>query len=180
LSSVGATIAQPTIETPPATAETKTVENEKPADDAAAAKKTTPSSAVKGRPIRPAATARDSRRRTRPARPKPAPSDTEAAKSSEAKTAAGQPESAKREAGAAGEEKTANSEKAGAAKSNPQELPLPGPHLIIESKDGTKIDRPMSTVRRVVVEGGMIVIVLKTGHVERVAMSTVARMGIEP
>jgi hypothetical protein len=38
----------------------------------------------------------------------------------------------------------------------------------------------MSTVRRVVVEGGMIVIVLKTGHVERVAMSTVARMGIEP
>jgi hypothetical protein len=180
LSSVGATIAQPTIETPPSTAETKTVENEKPADDTAAARKTTPSTAVKGRPTRPAATARDSRRRTRPARPKPAPSDTEAAKTSEAKTEAGQPESAKSVAGAAGEEKTANSEKAGAAKSNPQELPLPSAHLIIESKDGTRIDRPMSTVRRVVIEGGMIVIVLKTGHIERVAMSTVARMAIEP
>ncbi|MDX6404223.1 MAG: hypothetical protein QOH70_1678 [Blastocatellia bacterium] len=170
LSSVGATIAQPTIETPPATAETKTVENEKPADDTAAARKTTPSTAVKGRPTRPAATARDSRRRTRPARPKPAPSDTETEKTS----------AAKNDAGAVGEEKKASSEKAEAAKSTPQELPLPGPHLIIESKDGTKIDRPMSTVRRVVVEGGMIVIVLKTGHVERVAMSTVARMAIEP
>ncbi|MDX6529177.1 MAG: hypothetical protein QOH41_1467 [Blastocatellia bacterium] len=180
LSSVGATIAQPTIETPPATAEAKTVENEKPADDTATANKTTPSSAVKGRPTRPAATARDSRRRTRPARPKPAPSDTEAAKTSGVRTEASQPESAKKEAGAAGEEKTTNSEKAEAAKSNPQELALPGAHLIIESRDGTKIDRPMSTVRRVVVEGGMIVIVLKTGRVERVAMSTVARMAIEP
>ena len=38
----------------------------------------------------------------------------------------------------------------------------------------------MSTVRRVVVEGGMIVIVLKTGHIERIPMSSVARMAIEP
>jgi hypothetical protein len=179
LSSVGATIAQPTIETPPATAEVKSV-NEKPADDTAAAKKTSSSSSVKGRPTRPASTARDSRRRTRPARPKPAPSDTEAAETSGARTEASQPESTKKDASVAGEEKTTNPEKAEAAKSNPQELPQAGAHLIIESKDGTKIDRPMSTVRRVVVEGGMIVIVLKTGRIERVAMSTVARMAIEP
>jgi hypothetical protein len=42
------------------------------------------------------------------------------------------------------------------------------------------MDRPMSTVRRVVVEGGMIVIVLKTGKTERVRLSEVARMAIEP
>jgi len=52
--------------------------------------------------------------------------------------------------------------------------------LVIEQKDGTKIDRPMSTVRRVVVEGNIIVIVLKTGHIERVPMSVVTRMAIEP
>jgi hypothetical protein len=59
-------------------------------------------------------------------------------------------------------------------------LPPAGAHLIIESKDGTKIDRPMATVRRVVVEGGMIVIVLKTGRIERIPMASVNRMSIEP
>jgi len=52
--------------------------------------------------------------------------------------------------------------------------------LIIEETDGTRIDRPMSTVRRVVIEGGTIVIVLKTGRIERVPMSVVAKMSIEP
>ena len=60
----------------------------------------------------------------------------------------------------------------------PQEQP--GPHLIIEQTDGTRIERPMSTVRRVIVEGGMIVVVLKTGKIERVPMSAVTRMSIEP
>jgi hypothetical protein len=59
-------------------------------------------------------------------------------------------------------------------------VPLTGAHLIIESKDGTKIDRPMSSIRRVVVEGSMIVVVMKTGKIERIPMSTVARMAIEP
>jgi hypothetical protein len=52
--------------------------------------------------------------------------------------------------------------------------------LIIEEKDGTRIERPMSTIRRVVVEGGGIVIVLKTGRIERIPMSNVSRMAIEP
>ena len=58
-------------------------------------------------------------------------------------------------------------------------VPQLGARLIIEEKDGTRIDRPMSTVRRVVVEGGVIVIVLKTGRIERIPMSNVARMAIE-
>jgi hypothetical protein len=55
-----------------------------------------------------------------------------------------------------------------------------GTRLIIEEKDGTRIERPMSTVRRVIVEGPTIVIVLKTGKIERIPMADVARMAIEP
>lgn len=160
LSSVGATLPRPVIETPPATAEPKS-EIEKPAEDTAAAKK--PTTTAKTRPVRPAG--RNSRGRTRPVRPKPA--TTEAAKTSAPKTAE--------------KDTTATEEKKPeTAKPSTQELPVPGAHLIIESKDGTKVDRPMSTIRRVIVEGGMIVIVLKTGKIERIPMASVARMAIEP
>ena len=181
LSSVGATIAEPVVETPAATAEpTPAAATEKPAEEAA--RKTPAPKSTKPRPTRPSTTARNSRGRT-PVKPKPAPkSDTEAAKTSEAKTEEAATEAAKKDPGVAGEEKTAvvTPEKSEATKPQTQELPPPGAHLIIESKDGTKIDRPMSTVRRVIVEGGMIVIVLKAGKIERIPMSTVARMAIEP
>jgi hypothetical protein len=175
LSSVGATIAEPTVETPAMNTEPKSVaETEKPSEDTEAPKKAT----AKKRPSRPATTTRNSRGRTRPVRPKPATSDRETSKTSQART----------DQTRTGEVKTDSTrkdtgepeEKTEAAKSKAQELPAPGAHLIIESKDGTRIDRPMSTVRRVVVEGGMIVIVLKTGHIERVPMSAVNRMAIEP
>jgi hypothetical protein len=55
-----------------------------------------------------------------------------------------------------------------------------GARLVIEQTDGTRIDRPMSTIRRVIVETNAIVIVLRTGKMERFATSTVARMTIEP
>jgi hypothetical protein len=182
LSSVGATIAEPVVETPPPAAEPKPAAAiEKPAEGTAPDKKTIPPKAVKTRPTKPATVTRNSRGRARPAKPKPATSDTEAAKTAATKTEGTKPEEAKKETGAV-EEKTsaASSAKSEPAKPAAQELPPAGAHLIIESKDGTKIDRPMSTVRRVVVEGGMIVIVLKTGKIERVPMSAVARMAIEP
>lgn len=55
-----------------------------------------------------------------------------------------------------------------------------GTRLVIEEKNGTKIYRPMSAVRRVVIEGGTIVIVLKSGRIERIQMANVARFAIEP
>jgi hypothetical protein len=179
LSSVGATIAVPVVETLPSTTEPKPAANEKPAE-ATDTKATAPKSA-RTRPARPSTTARNSRGRARPAKPKPAPAKTEAAKTATAKTEETKPEEVKKETGAV-EEKTAATtpEKLEPAKPAAQELAPPGAHLIIESKDGTKIDRPMSTVRRVVVEGGTIVIVLKTGKIERIPMSAVARMAIEP
>ncbi len=165
LSSVGATIPRPVIEAP-APAEPKVAETEKPAEDAAA-KKTTSATSEKTKPTRPARG--NSRTRPRPVRPKPTkpePARTEAAKTAETKKET----ATLKEAGA---EKTE-------AKPTTQEVPVTGPHLIIESKDGTKIDRPMTSVRRVVVEGGMIVIVLKTGRIERIPMASVNRMAIEP
>lgn len=170
LTSVGATIPEPVVETPPPTVETKpSTETEKPATETAATKKP-------ARPTRPAG--RNSRGRARPA-PKPATPDTKTAKTSGEKTESNKPDAVKKEGG---EEKpdVASSEKTEAAKPSTQELPQPGAHLIIEAKDGTKIDRPMSTVRRVVVEGGVIVVVLKTGKIERIPMAAVTRMAIEP
>jgi len=38
----------------------------------------------------------------------------------------------------------------------------------------------MSTVRRVVIEGSVILVVLKNGRIERIPMSLVTRMAIEP
>ena len=58
--------------------------------------------------------------------------------------------------------------------------PDPGPRLVIETTDGTLIDRSMSTVRRVMVEKGQIVVVGNDGRVQRIALSQVVRMSIAP
>ncbi len=179
LSSVGATIPKPVTETVE-TAEAKPSPEqpaEKPAESEAP-KKTATTTSSRRTPNR------NPRRSTRPAPVKTTPpKKTETAKKAEtAKTEA--------EAPAAGtskptEEKPAETEKAAetkpvAEKAKAQEVPVVGARLFIEQKDGTRIDRPMSTVRRVVIEGNMIVIVLKTGKTERIPMSDVAKMAIEP
>ena len=172
LSSVGATIPRPpneTVETPEAK---PSPSPEKAAADTETAKKTT-SNTTRRTTSRP-----PPRRGTRPAASKPAAATK--------KTEPAKPDTnvAKTEVEKPAEEKPAVTEKP-AETSTPAEKPKaqepsPGAHLIIEEKDGTKIDRPMSTVRRVVIEGAAIVIILKTGKIERVAMSNVARMAIEP
>ncbi len=59
--------------------------------------------------------------------------------------------------------------------------PLPaGPRLIIETKDGLRVERYMATVRRVTVDNGQIVVILKSGKVERQPMTNVLKMSIEP
>ena len=56
-----------------------------------------------------------------------------------------------------------------------------GPRLIIETNDGTLINRSMSTVRRVTVENGWVVIVSqKTGKIDRVLLANVVKMTIQP
>lgn len=172
LSSVGATIPRPRTETVE-TAEAKPSSEktaEQPPEKSEAAKRPT-SNTSRRTTSRP-----PPRRGTRPAPAKP----TTARKAEPAKT---ETETVKTETPKPAEEKPVVTEKPAenppAEKPRAQEVPA-GARLILEQKDGTRIDRPMSTVRRVIVEGNSIVIVLKTGKIERIAMSNVARMAIEP
>ena len=165
LSSVGATIERPPVEIKPT--ETGT---EKPPEETAPVKKPT-------RTATRTTSARNSRRRVpRTASAKPPSTKTEVPKETpKADTTEAKP-STPRE----GEEKSGEKPSTITKPTTQETLPPPGAHLIIEEKDGTKIDRPMSTVRRVIVDSGFILIILKSGRTERVPMSNVTRMAIEP
>lgn len=160
LSSVGATINEPAakvkeeVKTPEVAAETPP--EEKPAPRKTPAPRRTN-------------TNRSGRRPTRPAPPKPAPAETAKAKTAERP-------SEENKAASGGEEKS----EAKPPTEKPATQEIGGQHLIIERSDGTRTDRPMSTVRRVIVEANAIVVILKTGHIERIPMSLVIRMAIEP
>ncbi len=163
LSSVGATIPRP-VEEKVETAETKPPE--KTAEETKAAK---PETTGKRPATSRRTTSRNPRRTTRPATRPAARKETADTAKTETKE---------------GEEKPSESAKPSetAEKDKPQEIaPQPaGARLVIEEKDGTRIDRPMSSVRRVTIDGSAIVIFLKNGRIERIPMSEVNRMAIEP
>jgi hypothetical protein len=58
--------------------------------------------------------------------------------------------------------------------------PEAGPRLVIETNDGTLINRSMGTVRRVIVENGWVVITGKDGKIDRILLVNVVRMSIAP
>lgn len=159
LSSVGATIERP--------AQAKV---EEPKPEATPESTPSPEKTATGRRAtrRPSTRNRPNRRRTQPA--KPAETAKKEAREEEPAATETKP--------SANETSEATSTEKPATEKPAQELA--GPHLIIEEKDGTRIDHPMSAVRRVVVENTVIVILLKTGRIERIRMSDVARMAIEP
>ena len=161
LSSVGATIPKP-----PGEVAVEEPKPETPAEKPAEEKPVTTPSARRNTPPR-----RNPRGRTPPRSTR-----TTTPKTETTKTATEQPKAEEEKPPAGVERKT---EEKPATEKPPQETP-PGARLIIEQTDGTRIDRPMSTVRRIIVETNVIVIILKTGRTERVPMSSVARMAIEP
>ncbi|HEU4836344.1 MAG TPA: hypothetical protein VFS90_18085 [Pyrinomonadaceae bacterium] len=55
-----------------------------------------------------------------------------------------------------------------------------GPRLVIETNDGTLINRSMSTVKRVTVENGQVVVTGKDGKIDRILLVNVVRMSIAP
>jgi hypothetical protein len=201
LSSVGATIPKPpaemtetaeakpspspekTSEKPTEITETNKSETEKPATTART--KTTPPPRRGSRPS-------TSRRQPPPKKNEtPAKSQTEIATVESTKTETSKPDpdkpdAPKTEKGLIDEKPSSTADKsrqtATSEKTKPQEISAQpaGARLIIEEKDGTRIERPMSTVRRVVIEGPTIVVLLKNGKTERIAMADVARMAIEP
>ncbi len=154
LSSVGATVPRPVEEK----VETKPVET--PVEETKPAKpETTPRRTTTSRRT----TARNPRRTTRPATKPPVQKEPT--------------ESAKTEVKDTEEKPPGTTEKPKDQEMGPQPA---GARLVIEEKDGTRVDRPMSSVRRVTIDGTAIVIFMKSGRIERIPMSLVARMAIEP
>jgi len=76
------------------------------------------------------------------------------------------------------------------ATATPKEEPKPqppaepepelGPRLVIETNDGTLINRSMSTVRRVTVENGQVVVIGRDGKIDRILLANIVRMSIAP
>lgn len=72
------------------------------------------------------------------------------------------------------------SARAAAKPTAPQEPEDSGPRLVIETSDGTLVDRYMTGVRRVTVENGQVVVVGKDGKIQRIPLASVVRMTISP
>lgn len=68
----------------------------------------------------------------------------------------------------------------GPVESVPAAKAASGPRLILEMRDGMRVERYMTTVRRVTVENGQIVVITTDGKIDRQPMSNVIRMAIEP
>ena len=62
----------------------------------------------------------------------------------------------------------------------PEPEPEIGPRLIIETNDGTLINRSMGGIRRVTVENGWVVVTGKDGKINRIPLANVVRMQIAP
>jgi pyruvate/2-oxoglutarate dehydrogenase complex dihydrolipoamide acyltransferase (E2) component len=58
--------------------------------------------------------------------------------------------------------------------------PVAAPRLLIEFRSGERIERLMSTVRRVTIDNNQLLIVGKDGRIERRQLSDVLRFSIEP
>jgi len=190
VSSVGARIAEPT----PTPAEVAAASTPEPTP--AESEKATPKAEARKKPVAaPKATANRNARLRVPARPRTgrsSPSTTGSAKKSTAEAKEeNNPVAAAKEKPAEGSEPeskpVAATRKSGrrsaaprAAKSAPAPAPEIGPRLIIETREGTLVNRFMNTVRRLTVENGQIVVVGKDGKIQRVQMAAVVRMVIEP
>lgn len=159
VNSAGATIAEPepppreVAATPEATPEAKPIESPTPAEKPAETPKSTP----------PARAPRASRR-TPPRRvgtTARAPKETPRKPAENART-------------------TPETTNPPAEQPKPEPAPEVGPRLVIETTDGTLINRPMSGVRRVIVENGQVVVVGRDGKIDRMLLSNVVRMSIAP
>ena len=185
VSSVGARIdeppspevaAAPTAEPTPADSSTvsstpgETTEA-KPADSATEAKVVVPRA--------PTRTARGRRGPTRRGRTTPAPrveEPTSAETAAKAEEPAPPPPTAARRSTRRGGSARRNAE----PETTPEPVAETGPRLIIETNDGTLINRYMSSVRRVTVENGQVVVIAKDGKIERIPLASVLRMSIAP
>jgi hypothetical protein len=162
VNSVGATIAEPepspaevaAAPTPEPTPEAKPIESPKPVE----------------KPAETAGTAK-------PAAPPRTPRSRKAPPRRVGTTARAPKETTRQPAGTA---RTTETTRPPAETPKPEAEPEVGPRLVIETNDGTLINRPMSGVRRVTVENGQVVVVGRDGKIDRILLANVVRMTIAP
>jgi hypothetical protein len=82
--------------------------------------------------------------------------------------------------GSAGTSRTVKPRPDATTEAAPVPEPESGPRLVIETSDGTLINRSMSTVRRVIVENGQVVVTAKDGKIDRIPLANVVKMSIAP
>ncbi len=175
VSSVGARVEEPRVEVAAAPSPEPTPEETREPEPKTAAAKP-PRTTRTRRPATPTT------RRTRPA-PKPKEEEVAEAETKDTDTSETPAEKPESEAATTPRRPTRRGR---AAKATPkpaevvQEPEDTGPKLIIETNDGTLIDRFMTTVRRVTVENGQVVVVGKDGKIQRVPLASVVRMTIAP
>lgn len=170
VSSVGARIEEPRTEVAEsATPEPTPVES---SEAKTASTKPTP---------RNSRTRRPAPRRTRPTEPAK-PQETAAKGETENKQPAEDSTAAESKTPAAEKRPTRRgpTTRRAAKPSTAQEPEDSGPRLIIETNDGTLVDRYMGSVRRVTVENGQVVVVGKDGKIQRIPLANVVRMTIAP
>lgn len=165
VSSVGATIEEPA---PPPTEVAATPTPEPTPAPTPEAKPVETPKAVESAKTTPPRTARSPRRVTVRPRPAPKPKET-TPKSTESAKKSEEPST-----------KPAENTPAPTEAPKPEPAPEVGPRLVIETKDGTLINRPMSGVRRVTVENGQVVVVGRNGKIDRYLLADVTRMSISP
>lgn len=179
VTSVGARIDEPPAEV----AETR--ESPRPEPTPSAPTETTP---------KPVTTARSTTRNTRPRRPvtrKTRPvQPTKPADASKSDETVAKDETGERPTGDDNESKPTEVPERPARKSKtsratpkpapPEETEDSGPRLVIETSDGTLVNRSMSGVRRVTVENGQVVVIGKDGKIQKIPLASVVRMVIAP
>ncbi|HEY6805014.1 MAG TPA: hypothetical protein VI306_15675 [Pyrinomonadaceae bacterium] len=144
------------------------------------------------KPVTPKRTATTSTARTRrptgrrtsvPVKPKPDETTAETESKTEESTPVTEPAKPKtttgRRRGSTAAARAAKPKVETPVETTPAE-PEMGPRLVIETSDGTLINRSMSTVRRVIVENGQVVVTAKDGKIDRIPLANVVRMSIAP
>jgi hypothetical protein len=125
-------------------------------------------------------------RRTRPApKPKPevtakAPAEEQPATSGETETASTNRTTPPKRSTSTRRNRPAPAVAAEPSTAEPAAVEQTGPRLIIETSYGTLVDRFMTTVRRVTVENGQVVVIGKDGKIQRIPLASVVRMTIAP
>ena len=175
VSSVGARIDEPPTEVAETPTETPSpITSSEPEYKAAAANPATRNSRPRGTVAR----------RTRPARtPKPKPADAPNTDETVAKGETGETptaESSETNPPTAPARPARRSRSRAAKPPAPQQTDDSGPRLVIETSDGTLVDRSMVGVRRVTVENGQVVVIGKDGIIQRIPLASVVRMTIAP